>query len=88
MNAFWKALFFVFISEMGDKTQIATMTLSAQYQSPTLVLFGTTAGVVVADALAIFLGEVLARKLPVKAVQWISAGLFVGVGMFSLVSGL
>ena len=45
-----------FLAEMGDKTQLATLALGAQYQAPLLVTLGTTVGMLVSDGLAVFLG--------------------------------
>ena len=84
-----------FLLEMGDKTQIATVALAARYASLVAVVAGTTLGMMLANVPAVLLGEVAARKLPLKLVHSIAAGLFallgllvlLGVGMPSAVSG-
>lgn len=65
-----------FLAEMGDKTQLATVALAARFQSIVAVTFGTTAGMMVTDGLAVFLGEKLAEKVQMKWIRWTAAGLF------------
>ena len=76
-----------FLAEMGDKTQIATVALSARYMDSTIgVVMGTTMGMMIANVPAVLLGEVAARKLPVELVHKIAAGIFAVVGVLTLVS--
>jgi len=76
-----------FLAEMGDKTQIATVALSARYMDATIgVVMGTTLGMMLANVPAVLLGEVAARKLPVELVHKIAAGIFAVVGVLTLVS--
>jgi Ca2+/H+ antiporter, TMEM165/GDT1 family len=63
------ALFF--LAEMADKTQLATVALAARYRSIALVTAGTTLGMLATDGLAVFLGERLARRVPLR---WIRVG--------------
>lgn len=70
-----------FIAELGDKTQLATIALSAKYaQSPLFVLLGTTTGMLIADGFGIVVGIVLCKKIPEKTVKLISAAAFVLFG--------
>jgi len=69
-----------FLAEMGDKTQLATVALAAQFGSVLLVTVGTTAGMLAADGLAVFLGERLAAKVQMKWVRWVAATLFFAFG--------
>ena len=74
-----------FIAEMGDKTQLATIALSAKYpQIPVLVLAGTTTGMLIADGLGIFVGNILNRKLPDHAMKFITSAAFILFGLISL----
>ena len=76
-----------FLAEMGDKTQIATVALSARYMDATVgVVMGTTLGMMIANVPAVLLGEVAARKLPVALVHKIAAGIFAVEGVLTLVS--
>jgi putative Ca2+/H+ antiporter (TMEM165/GDT1 family) len=70
-----------FLLEMGDKTQIATIALAAKYSSLTMVVAGTTLGMMLANVPAVLLGEVAARKLPMKLVHGIAAAIFFVLGV-------
>jgi len=70
-----------FIAELGDKTQLATISLAVKYENPVAVLFGTTAGMVVADSLGIILGIVLGKRLPDALIRLVSAGVFISFGL-------
>ena len=70
-----------FLAEMGDKTQIATVALAAKYASLVGVVAGTTLGMMIANVPAVLLGEVAARKLPMKLVHGIAAAIFLVLGV-------
>ena len=67
---------------MGDKTQLATVSLAAKYQSIIPVLIGTTTGMLIADAIGI--GIVLGKRIPERAVKWIAALTFIFFGLYGL----
>ena len=73
-----------FLAEMGDKTQIATIALAAHYANPLLVVLGTTLGMLIADVPAVFVGDKLADKLPMKLVHSIAAAVFAVLGLATL----
>ena len=73
-----------FLAEMGDKTQIATIAMAAHYASPLLVVIGTTLGMLLADVPAVFVGDKLASKIPMKLVHSIAAGIFAVLGVATL----
>jgi len=76
-----------FLAEMGDKTQIATVALAARFPADFLgVVAGTTAGMMLANVPAVFIGEKLAHKLPVKLVHTVAAVIFALLGVATLVS--
>ncbi|MBL7556028.1 MAG: TMEM165/GDT1 family protein [Bdellovibrionaceae bacterium] len=77
-----------FIAEMGDKTQLATIALGARYSSLTLVTLGTTLGMMGSNALAIFLGDKMLKRIPMKYVRMFASALFVVFGVLILVKGL
>jgi len=66
-----------FFAEMGDKTQLATISLAVEYKSILNVLMGTILGMVVADATGIILGIVMRKHIPQKSIKWVSAIIFV-----------
>jgi putative Ca2+/H+ antiporter (TMEM165/GDT1 family) len=73
-----------FLAEMGDKTQIATIALAAQYQTWFAVVAGTTLGMMIANVPAVLLGDRIADRLPVKLVHRIAAGIFALLGLATL----
>lgn len=73
-----------FLAEMGDKTQIATVALAARYASIVAVVAGTTVGMMLANVPAVLLGEVAARKLPLRLVHGIAAAVFLVMGVVVL----
>jgi len=73
-----------FLAEMGDKTQIATVMLAAQYHSYYWVIAGTTLGLMLADAPVVWLGERMTRLVPLRVVHTVSALLFAGLGLWAL----
>jgi Ca2+/H+ antiporter, TMEM165/GDT1 family len=70
-----------FLAEMGDKTQIATIALAAQYGSFIWVVAGTTLGMMIANVPAVYLGERVARRMPVRLVHGVAAGVFAILGV-------
>jgi putative Ca2+/H+ antiporter (TMEM165/GDT1 family) len=70
-----------FIAEFGDKTQLATMSLAVQYESPISVLLGATLAMVVADGIGIVVGVILGKHIPQRAIKWFSAVIFVIFGI-------
>ncbi len=73
-----------FLAEMGDKTQVATVALAAQYQSLLAVVAGTTFGMMLANVPAVIMGDRIAEKMPVKLVHRIAAALFAVLGIATL----
>ena len=84
LEAFLVSTGIVALAEMGDKTQLATVALAAHYQAPLLVVIGTTLGMLVADVPAVFIGERLAQKIPMKLVHAIAAVIFALLGIATL----
>ena len=73
-----------FIAEMGDKTQIATVMLAAQYNAYLWVVLGTTLGMMLANAPVVWLGDKLVKKVPIRLVHVISALIFLVLGVVAL----
>ncbi|MCL4430669.1 MAG: TMEM165/GDT1 family protein [Chloroflexi bacterium] len=73
-----------FIAEFGDKTQLATISLAAEYQNPISVLIGTTIGMLVADGIGIVVGVVLCKRIPQRKIKWFSALIFVLFGLMGV----
>lgn len=77
------AVVFFFV-EMGDKTQLATIALAAKYNAPLETLLGTTAGMLIADAIGIYVGVVAGKRIPERVLKWISALIFIAFGFIGL----
>ena len=76
-----------FLAEMGDKTQIATVMLAAEYQTWFWVVAGTTLGMMLANAPVVWFGERITRLVPLTWVHRISASVFVVLGLLVLFGG-
>jgi Ca2+/H+ antiporter, TMEM165/GDT1 family len=83
-GAFGTTLVSFFLVEMGDKTQIATVALAARYDAVVAVVAGTTLGMMLANAPAVWLGERLLRRVPIRSVHWIAAALFAVLGVIAM----
>jgi putative Ca2+/H+ antiporter (TMEM165/GDT1 family) len=83
-GVFGATLITFFLAEMGDKTQIATIAMAAHYASPLMVVTGTTLGMLIADVPAVFVGDKLANKIPMKLVHSIAAAIFALLGVATL----
>lgn len=75
-GVFLTTLIAFFLVEMGDKTQLATVALAAQYHSLITVVLGTTLGMMIANVPAVWLGEALARRVNMRLLRWLAAALF------------
>jgi Ca2+/H+ antiporter, TMEM165/GDT1 family len=84
LGVFGATLITFFLAEMGDKTQIATVAMAAHYGNPLLVVIGTTAGMLIADVPAVFAGDKLAARIPMKLVHGVAALMFAGLGVATL----
>ena len=84
LGVFGATLVTFFLAEMGDKTQIATIAMAAHYATPVLVVIGTTLGMLIADVPAVFVGDRLANKIPMKLVHGIAAAIFAVLGVATL----
>ncbi|MCO5143009.1 MAG: TMEM165/GDT1 family protein [Oligoflexia bacterium] len=85
-GAFLTTVISFFIAEMGDKTQLATVALGAKFSTAVwITLIGTTIGMLASNALAIFLGDHLLSRIPMKWVRIFACFLFMGFGIAILV---
>lgn len=84
MGVFGTTLIAFFLAEMGDKTQVATVALAAQYQALVAVVAGTTLGMMLANVPAVLLGDRIADRMPTKAVHAVAALIFAVLGVATL----
>ncbi len=87
-SPFWTVAIAFFLAEMGDKTQLATVALAAQYASIVPVWLGTTTGMLIADGIGIIFGIVMGKKIPERTVKWVAALIFIAFGLAGLYEAL
>jgi len=83
-SPFWTVAVAFFIAEMGDKTQLATISLAIKYNAIWSVWMGTTAGMMIADAIGIGVGIVMGKRIPERAMKWGAALIFIAFGVYGL----
>ena len=81
-GAFVTTVIAFFLVEMGDKTQLATVALSARFNDLIMVTLGTTFGMMLANVPAVYLGNELIRRVPLSVVRIIAALLFLVIGLW------
>ncbi|MBS0466927.1 MAG: TMEM165/GDT1 family protein [Proteobacteria bacterium] len=86
LGVFGTTLVAFFLAEMGDKTQIATVMLAAQYHAYLWVVAGTTLGMMIANAPVVWLGDRLVKKVPIRMVHIVSAVIFLVLGLLALLA--
>jgi putative Ca2+/H+ antiporter (TMEM165/GDT1 family) len=87
-SPFWTVTVAFFMAEMGDKTQLATISLAVEYQAIITVWMGTTLGMMVSNAFGIVVGIVMGKKIPERAIKWGAALIFIGFGVVGLYENL
>ncbi|RRJ83200.1 TMEM165/GDT1 family protein [Aestuariirhabdus litorea] len=85
-GAFGATLVLFFLAEIGDKTQVATVALAAQYSDTLMVVIGTTIGMLLANVPVVVLGHFAADRLPLGLIRVVAASLFAAMGIYVLVS--
>ncbi len=85
-GVFGTTLIAFFLAEMGDKTQIATVMLAAQYHAWGPVVLGTTLGMMLANAPVVWFGERITRRVPIRLVHVVSAVIFAVLGLIALLA--
>ncbi len=74
----------MFLAEMGDRTQIATLALAARFETWLPVVLGTSAGMVLANLPVVMLGGMAAGRLPLRLIRVAAAGAFAAIGLWML----
>jgi putative Ca2+/H+ antiporter (TMEM165/GDT1 family) len=77
-----------FIAEMGDKTQLMTITIAAENQQPLLILMGTTVGMLVADGIGILGGAWMCKHIPEVYIKWVAGIVFMFFGTLTLYNSI
>jgi Ca2+/H+ antiporter, TMEM165/GDT1 family len=84
LGVFGTTLVAFFLAEMGDKTQVATVMLAAQYPGWLWVVAGTTLGMMLANVPVVWFGDRVTRHVPIRIVHVVSAVIFAGLGAAAL----
>lgn len=77
-----------FLAEMGDKTQLMTITIAAENKQPLFILMGTTVGMLVADSIGILGGAWMCRHIPEIYIKWVAGVIFMFFGSLTLFNAL
>jgi len=81
----WKVLLttfgLLFLAELGDKTQLAVISLTAKHKTPWAVFVGASLAMVTVTALGVIFGEAITRFIPGNILEKVSAGLFILIGI-------
>ncbi len=85
---FWTVTIAFFIAEMGDKTQLATISLAVKYNSVIYVWMGTTIGMIISNGFGIIVGNVMGKHIPERTIKWCSALIFIAFGGYGLYENL
>ena len=71
-RSFITAFFTVFLAELGDKTQLATLLMSAESQAPWVVFMGAASALVTISLVGVWLGQWLASRLPPGVIETVA----------------
>ena len=80
----WIVAMAFFVGELGDKTQLAAITLSVDASFPLFILMGTVTGMVLTSSLGIFVGTKIGDRLPESLIKIVSASIFLLFGTLKL----
>jgi putative Ca2+/H+ antiporter (TMEM165/GDT1 family) len=86
LGVFGATLVTFFLAEMGDKTQLATVALAAQYHAVLSVMCGSTLGLLAANVPVVYAGKAFAGRLPLRGLRIAAALVFIALGLWVLVS--
>lgn len=80
----WKAALItfsmIFFAELGDKTQLMVMSMSAKSRSPGAIFFGAAAGLVLSALFAVLAGDILLKNVPLRMVRLVTGISFIVMG--------
>jgi putative Ca2+/H+ antiporter (TMEM165/GDT1 family) len=77
----------IFVAELGDKTQLATLLYSSDASHPKLTVFAASAAaLVLTSALGVLAGSLVADRIDARVLRWIAGLGFVAVGLWTLAS--
>lgn len=74
----------IFLAEMGDKTQLAAMTMSAETKRPWIVLLSASLAIACVSAIGVLVGSFLSNYLPLEWIKRVAAVVFIAIGTLIL----
>ncbi|HEY0547180.1 MAG TPA: TMEM165/GDT1 family protein [Pyrinomonadaceae bacterium] len=83
-SAFWTTFSLLVIAEMGDKTQLAAITIAAETRSPVSVFLGAALALTLVSLIGVAVGTLLGNYLPEKLLHNIAAVAFIVIGVLML----
>ncbi|HEY0380481.1 MAG TPA: TMEM165/GDT1 family protein [Pyrinomonadaceae bacterium] len=83
-TAFWTTFGTLFLAEMGDKTQLAVLTLTAQTRSPLSVFLGAAAALALVSLIGVMVGSALGKYIPEDLIKKLAASAFIIIGVLML----
>lgn len=81
MKTFWITFGTLFLAELGDKTQLAVITLTSKTKEPIWVFGGAVLALACVTLLGVLVGEALLRVVPEQVIKKIAAAAFVAIGI-------
>ena len=85
MDAIINSFLLVFISEMGDKTQLLALILAARFKKPLPIMMGILVATILNHALASYVGSFITNYISSDVLKWVLAATFVGFGLWMLI---
>ncbi len=83
-TAFWTTFGTLFLAEMGDKTQLAVLTLTAQTRSPLSVFLGAALALALVSLIGVAVGSALGKYIPEDLIKKLAASAFIIIGVLML----
>jgi putative Ca2+/H+ antiporter (TMEM165/GDT1 family) len=88
LKIFFSTLILIFLAELGDKTQLAVVALSAKEKTPLTIFVSALFGFALATAIAVVVGIIGAKFIPLQIIQKIAAVAFIIIGILILFNKL
>ncbi|KKM83201.1 hypothetical protein LCGC14_1311820 [marine sediment metagenome] len=84
-NAYFAGFLFIFIMELGDKTQLLTISLTSSFSSPLEVWIGSFLALITLAWMGVFLGAIIAKKVPKLYLALLSTTIFISIGSITII---
>ena len=86
MSLFLTVFVTIFLAELGDKTQLATLLYAAEAKNPKLIVFlASAAALIVASALGVLAGSFISSYVNPRYLAWVAGTGFIGIGVITIV---